>query len=201
MLATSLQVTHGHNLIHQATFCTACKNLALYTWQSSAVGESRQCSKLLWHKRYHCKYELPQHCITPHKTTSELFRQTKAGRAIDGTKAGAEAFLGDHRHCRRLVGWKAGKHSPEQSITAELMHRQTDLHCAPGKCYLSPRAGPQTSDLLPGFCSPLGHGSCEETPPSLQVSYQGMFRPSQMFSSWHCTLPSMLLGKPAGCCV
>lgn len=90
---------------------------------------------------------------------------------------------GTHRHCRRLVGWKAGKHSPEQSITAELVHRQTDLHCTPGKCSPFPRAAPQTSDLPPGFCSPLRHGSCEETPLSLQVSYQGRFRPSQMFSS------------------
>lgn len=72
---------------------------------------------------------------------------------------------GTHRHCRRLVGWKAGKHSPEQSITAELVHRQTDLHCTPGKCSPFPCAAPQTSDLPPGFCSPLRHGSCEETAP------------------------------------
>lgn len=54
---------------------------------------------LLWHEGYNCKYELPQHCITPHKTASELFRQTKA---IDGAKAGAEAFLGDLCVCCSL---------------------------------------------------------------------------------------------------
>lgn len=62
------------------------------------------------HEGYFCRCRLLQLCVTPDKTTSELSRQIKAGRVIDGAKAGAEApwesFVSAahppwaHRHCR-----------------------------------------------------------------------------------------------------
>lgn len=75
-----------------------------------------------------------------------------------------------HRHCSRLAGCKGGKDPAEKRITAQLVCAQPDLCCTPGKGRLLPGAAPQTSDLLPGFCCSLGHGSCKETPFSYKHS-------------------------------
>lgn len=75
-----------------------------------------------------------------------------------------------HRHGSRLAGCKGGKHSAEKRITAQLVCAQPDLCCTPGKGHLLPGAAPQTSDLPPGFCCSLGHGSCKETPFSYKHS-------------------------------
>lgn len=57
-------------------------------------------------------------CFTPHKTTSEVFGQIQAGRAIVGLRVGTEAFPSGFCACwplprfpeahRRLAGWKWG---------------------------------------------------------------------------------------------
>jgi len=83
-------------------------------------------------------------------------------------RASWESFMsvacspGAHRHCRRLAGWRGGKHSAEEHIAAKPMCKQTDLHCTPGSIFGSQVQLPRRPTSRLASAVPRGMGVVEK---------------------------------------